>query len=477
MRLSSITITDLAAFAGTVTFPLHAVSLIQGDHGVGKSSLQDIMAYAFGRRPLADPGHRAISHDPSMIHGICERGEAIIIFDEGMQYRLLVTADQTTRQIKMTGGKRWDTATPDFIDSLVNALSYGPFSYKDLTEKQRIEALLKASPIIVTTEEIRAAIGDAGIVPNMQPSLESINAYHRELYDLRRDENVAADTQEKHAAELQRDLPAPVEGGNWSAEVVLLRSEKKIIEQGESNDIKGIGRALDAAKQSNQKEHCVRTEGINQDINAKIAALEEDRRNRLQSSASDRNAADEVARAKANTDSQAILARNKPEHDRLTSSIATAEERARMDTLIEGKRQAAESALTNAALRRENSKRMSAAMDRLTALKEEVGGRLKVTGVAIASPKDGQPVDVCREENGALVPFSRWNEASKDMFCLRMAVLFHGKCGVVFVDEIGHFTEERKKALIKTCRKYAAEENMQFILGEATGGALAVVEA
>ena len=160
MRLTSITISDLAAFSGTVTFTLHAVTLITGDHGKGKSSLLDIMAYAFGRRPLSEPGSRGIAHDASLIHGTAERGEAIITFDDGLSFRVLVTMESTSRQVKPAGGKKWNTATPELIDRLVNALSYDPFLLKNFTEKERVETLLRASPVTVTAAEFKEALGD-----------------------------------------------------------------------------------------------------------------------------------------------------------------------------------------------------------------------------------------------------------------------------------------------------------------------------
>ena len=42
--------------------------------------------------------------------------------------------------------------------------------------------------------------------------------------------------------------------------------------------------------------------------------------------------------------------------------------------------------------------------------------------------------------------------------------------------EIGHFTEERRAALIASCKKHASEGDMQFIMGEAIEGDLRVVE-
>jgi hypothetical protein len=166
----------------------------------------------------------------------------------------------------------------------------------------------------------------------------------------------------------------------------------------------------------------------------------------------------------------------KPDLERLTTEIATAEERNQHVALDQGLRISVKNSREAEVAAKADSLRIDAAMVRLNALKEAVAARLAVKGITIAAPRVGQPVDICRQEGDALIPFSRWNEADKERFCLRMAVLFHGKCGMVFVDEIGHFTEERRAALIEAAKGYAKSEEMQFIMGMAEAGDFRVVE-
>lgn len=481
MRLTQISITDLAAFAGTVTFPLYGISLIKGDHGKGKSSLGEILLYSFGRRPLAETGSVGIRHDAAILHGNAERGEAVLSFDDGSSFRVLVTADSTTRMIKVPEGTKWNKATPEYIDSLVNALSYDPFVFKTLSEKQRIEALLKASPIIVTAEEIAEAVGEFGKHVIGAPSLESINATHGNLYDYRRTANVAADTNAKHAGELEAALPAEELP---TVDVAPLRAEKAAVEKSELELIEKCRRKLEEFKGQAQAAHEVRKNNADKEIDAKIAELEADRKRRHEASNKQFNADIDVLREQANA---AVLAKRseiKPDLERLTAEIATAEERALRAATDKGTRNAAKKAREAQSAALADSQRIDAAMTRLNALKEAVAARLAIPDITIASPRPGQPVDICRLEGEALVPFSRWNEADKERFCLRMAVLFHGKCGMVFVDEIGHFTDERRRGLIETARRYAKDGEMQFIMGSATaataedpkGGELRVVE-
>lgn len=474
MLLTSLTITDLAAFQGTVTFPLHAVTLIQGDHGKGKSSIGEVLCYAFGRRPLAESGSVGIRHDPSILHGNAERGQAEITFDDGSVFRVSVTSDSTTRSIKLPDATKWNKATPEFIDSLVNALSYDPFVYKTLPEKQRIEALLKASPVTVTLQEITEAVG-ADLEKYIQgaPSLETINATHAVLYDYRRTANVAAEKHAAHATETESKLPKDPLA---AVDVAPLRQQREALELGERDLIEKCRKHLDTFKAQAQSANDSRKTTVDKEINAKISLLEAERTQRHGESDAQYAKDVEVLRDEANTAVMEHRTATRPDVDRLTAEIATAEERAQHVGLDQQLRAIAKSSREQEAKEKADSTRINAAMDRLTVLKNAVAAKLAIPGVTIASPRPGQPVDICRTEGDALVPFSRWNEADKERFCLRMAVLFHGKCGMVFVDEIGHFTEERRKGIIEAAHEYAKSSGMQFIMGLASEGGLRVVE-
>lgn len=53
-----------------------------------------------------------------------------------------------------------------------------------------------------------------------------------------------------------------------------------------------------------------------------------------------------------------------------------------------------------------------------------------------------------------------------------------GPCGLVMVDNTGNWNASRKASIIERCRKLAASDGMQFLLGEATeDGALRIVDA
>lgn len=475
MRLTSVSITNLAGLP-FFEAKLPAVCLLTGKHGAGKSSFQNIVKYAFGRRVLSTSS-RGIEHDPSMLHGGAERGEALLSFDEGPieSLRVVVKPDSTERSVKVRGRKAWQAAGSG-IDEIASALAYDPMLFQDMEPKQRLEAFLRVVPIEISQEEILEAIGEPVAGLPEKPGLDTLNTLYDNIYKLRTVENVAADTQAKHADQLEAALPPETESGDWNAEVTRLRADKAALDASEAEEMRRIAREFQTAKDDLQRALMVSHLGIDREINEEIAELEAKRSRRKEVVRTEEASKVEVARGKANSEAAEVKTHNAPLHERLISAIATADERARSMAQAEGTRKAALSARAEATDRANKATAMTAALGRLTKLKATVGSRMKISGVTIASPREGMPVDLCREEGDALVPFSRWNSADADAFAIRIAILHRGACGLVCIDNMANWSPARQDAVIRTCRKYAAE-GMQFLLGRATDqGELAITD-
>jgi hypothetical protein len=493
MRIATIRITNLLAFREWAC-ELPAVALLTGKHGVGKSSLERVLTYGLGRRPLADKGAKSVRHDPGMLHGTADKGELLITFsdDSAAEYfRCRVEPDGTERKVKMRGAKKWEDAG-EFLDEITSALAYDPMAFKDLSEKERLEAFLRVVPVEISTQEVNEAVG--GPIPILLPTkigLDTINEIYDAIFKARTTENGNADRLAKHAAELEATMP-PASVGPLAVDPRTLRADLAALDKSEQDEILRIGRELqvkrDAISLTRQHKDNVVNEEIDEKIetlrekiavlNAEISDLNVSRQQKKGVNASESEIAIQSARDAANAEATEIKTANAPLRSDLTARIATAEERERSSVVIETTRKNAETARSGAEGHKARSKAMTEALDRLTALKATVASRMTVKGVTIASPREGLPVDICREEKGALVPFSRWNDADKDAFALRMAILNKKQCGLVCIDNMGNWSPARREQVIARCRELVASEGMQFLLGLATDeGDLKVVDA
>ena len=429
MRLASISITNMAGFESFET-KLPIVAIVQGKNGGGKTSLLECTKYAFGR-----------GHDEDLIHGSAPEGEILIEFDNGAALKCRAVRDrhETTRSWRAPGSKRF-VVSRDQIDSISNAISYDPLAFLDKSEKEQLEILLRLMPVECQPDEIAAAINGLPVVlvpiPAEGNALTQIDALHKQIYNQRRDLNVAADTQTKHALELEKALPAPApQGTDWNAETVRLQTEKQELEWRQAEQIDSIRQALDAEKAAATQEYEARVEN---------------------------------ARSLANEAVSNLRSSNAEKLTKLSTDLATAQERARALAQAEGTRKAAEVAKQEAYEQREQSASLTAALDRLTQLKATVANRLPIQGITI---QDGR---ILRNENGALVPFARWNTEAKMRFCLRVAVLAHGEAGFICIDNAEHFDAEKRHALISTAAKYAEKDGLQFIIASVSDQPLAI---
>lgn len=448
--LKSITITNLGSFQ-SLTVETPSVCLINGGNGVGKTTLLDVV------RLFADRGH-----DPDILRGNSENGEAVMVLDDETQIRVRVTRKDTWRGWKPKDAKRWVEGR-EMVDKIYRAIAYDPIKFLDLPPKEQAEKLAELSPVQATEAELQLAVGGATeerskapVKPGMN-GIEVINTIREAIYDARGLLNNGAKVQDAHASELEKALPSPAPAGtDWKKEASRLASERSRIEDEERKAIGLISADFQAAKDTANAENREQWQKINTDIDTKIAALELERQERKQASADAYTLTVETARTKANTDAAAIKSANKPVLEKLTADYATAAERDRFLTQAEGTRKAAEVARNEAEQKKSRAKELTEALTRLDNLKRTLAARLPIKNVIV---QDGK---IYREQDGGLVPLKRWNTADQYKLCLKIGMMIGG--GLVLVDHCEAFDGPTRKALYATCQKYAEDKGVQFLL-------------
>jgi hypothetical protein len=432
MLMTNIKIKGCAAFAQEVNFPLSAIVAIQGKNRQGKSALIACLTYPFRQ-----------GHDPDMVNG--ESGEIVVTFDDGSMVRATVTKEKTERMVKPAGSVRWDRSRK-YIDDISNAVSFDPVGFLKLEEKKQVETLLKVMPLDMKVEEMKAAIagfealanGACAKYPNAS-ALETINSVRRAIYDERTATNAAADTHTKYADEMERSLKAMdlMGDANWEGEVERLREAE---------------RQRAAIEMREQEE--LRMEFV--EYRAKVQA--------------DVDKLIEAKRAECAQRKNEITAAHSGKRTELAADLATAN--ARLETKLQsrGQEEAIRKARAAAAESAKQSEAMTAAIGRLDELKRAVASRLPIQGIEI---QDGR---ILRKEGERLVPFVKWSFSDQVLFCLRIAVLAHGKAGFICLDDAEHLDKERRVMLARTARKYAEEQGLQFIIATVDDGPLAVTD-
>lgn len=459
MRLKSIAIMNMAGFESFQT-ELPAIALIQGANQRGKTSFLDCLRYVFGR-----------GHDNDMIHGQADAGEILITLDSGAQVKAKAVrkTNETTRSYKAPGATRFLVGRAE-IDAMASAVSYDPLAFMRLDPKAQVETLLRVMPMEVSGEELCEAVGDVvGAALGMQvEGFARIDASYDHIYKLRHEVNLAADVQAKHALALEAALPPPApEGEDWETREKLLRAELAQVETVEREQIAEIGKTFARVKETTAKVKLDYFATVDAEINAGIAELERVRASRKEQAETEAAQTIEEARTQANSAVSAAREQCKPQRDRATTELATAVERARAQQQATGTRKAADTARQEAAALKSKSDSMTAALDRLKALKETVAARLPIKGISI----DGDGIKDTKQ-----VPFGRWNTEKQMRFCLKIAVLAHGEAGFITLDGAERFDSAHRKALYTAAKKYAEEDGLQFVIATVTDGPLQITE-
>lgn len=460
MRLARVEITNLVGFGAAedgkpaLVADLPAIAIIQGGNGRGKTSFLDAIKYLFGR-----------GHDPDIIHGNAEWGEIIITFDDGSAVRARASRKgETTRGYKPAGGKRWVVSRAE-IDAIANALSYDPLAFKSMDEGAQTQALMKVVNFTCEASEITEAVGEAAAeldnfsAPDTGNVLDVIAAVDKQLRAVRPKLSGAAESAEHHAEELAKTLPQESPGADWDAEVQRLRGEKDALEAGERESIGKVAKHLADRRGSIKETATADRDAIDTDIDAKIRALEVERGARKGIVDIDERACLEGLQARATAKREEVQLANAPKRDELARALGAAETNARQQATAVGTRSAIDKALVDAKAKRERWQSITDALARLEALKVKVLERSPLPGFEF---QDGRIL--AKDDSGALVPFRRWNEEKQIIFCLRLAVMAHGKAGFICIDRAESLDSEHRRKLVAAAKKYAERDGLQFLI-------------
>jgi hypothetical protein len=456
VTISKISIKNIRGIK-SLEIPMASITLISGDNGEGKTSILSALAY------FTDRGH-----NPDMLRVGATSGEAVVTFSNGQYLRLRITPKGTERLAYDESGKKLPGGYVEHLQKIIDALSFNPLKFLDMTEKEQAERLLKLMQIEPPVEEITAALGTAAVAnvavqANIagKNGLECIDIIDETLYAHRTGVNKEAETLRTHSAETEKALPPAPPAGNWDAEVQRLRVSVAACDADRDVKTKAINAARTAERERLADLQRAGDEGIDADINRRIAALQSERYERKAALAEQRQIGVDATETQAATGLTAVAAMFDPKRQALASELAVAEERSRQDTQSTAARKSIDAMRAKAATLEAESRSITEAKKNLAAVKSRLLEKLPIKGYAV---KENRVYG--ENEEKQLVPLSVLNTHRQIVFCLRMATMSHGEVGVVLLDGAERFGSKNKAALIAAAKKYADEKGMQFIIAE-----------
>lgn len=192
MKVKKLSIRNIMGVAEIEVMP-NRVTLISGKNATGKTSIMSAIASIIGG-----------GHDASLLRKGEQDGEAVIVFDDGLEIEKTITENNSKLAVSKDGMSMKSPAK--YVKELFGS-GFNPVNFLNMNEKGRIDEILKNAPISMDM----SAIGDitGGIVDGidyMEHPLKVIDKIRTSLYDSRTGFNRVVSDAEKTKREMRNAI-------------------------------------------------------------------------------------------------------------------------------------------------------------------------------------------------------------------------------------------------------------------------------
>lgn len=212
---------------------------ISGPNGAGKTSvLEAIKSVLTG------------GHDATLLRKGADKGEVVLVLDDGTEISKRVTANGSPVTITQDGQKV--KRPTDVIKALADMLSVNPVDFLRAPKKDRVRVLLETMPLEADVVELARL---SRVEVNAQPGLHAlavISMVHKQVYDDRTGTNRAVKEKESTINQLQLAMPDAVEGVVGSEDE--LRAQVETASTALNTELNRVRDKLDGIRQENQKK-------------------------------------------------------------------------------------------------------------------------------------------------------------------------------------------------------------------------------
>ena len=410
---------------------------ITGANGSGKSSTIEALRAALRG-----------GHDASLLRKGAEKGEIVLVLDDGSQITKTVTADGT--KVNVVRDERKLGRPAEAVKALHDVLSVNPVEFLRAPEKARVDALLQVMPIAVDAERLEQIAGDL-----VQPGagIDQIEATKRAVFDERTAISRTARDKDGAIKQLRATLPKHVPESP--------ETDATLVEQ-----LNALDADSDAKFEAVMGRYAVNLRGADKSIDELHASIREIEEQARQSVAMVSEQIAELKRLKAEA-----TAKMDAEKSEIRSQHAEA--RAVIQTKLEGIRERHEQQ-ARYDLTTENINRMAAELEDLKAHAHGLTETLDQLDAYKAELLASLPIPGLEVVEGRLqrygVPFDRLNTAQQVEIAVEIAKLRAGELGLICVDGLELLDQEHYDAF----RAAAEASSLQLIVSRVGDGELAV---
>jgi DNA repair exonuclease SbcCD ATPase subunit len=426
MKITHLKISNILGIADLELSP-EGYNAITGKNGQGKTSVLEAIKSATGQ-----------GHDATLLRKGAEKGEVVLVLDNGTEIHERVTAARTTRDLVKDGKK---VASPtNAIKALTDTLSVNPVEFLRASAKDRVKVLLDSMPIQLDLEHLAKITGRPVSADASANPLAVLDLVRKQVYDDRTGTNRAVT--EKEATINQLELAMPEAPGGVEGSEEELRAQLANASTARENEDKRIGEKLAGLR--TESENRIAT--MRQDVEAQIAALRE------------KLGADIETERNAFRDTEGKAAKQREKNDAKFLEAATPLREA-LAVIVSSREAVAKREQTKATIEqmqedleglKQDAQRLTKALTDIDAYKEQLLADLPIPGLVV---QDGE---VYRDG----VAFDRLNTAQQVEIAFQIAKLRAGELKVVCLDGLELLDSERLAEL----EKQAEESGLQVFI-------------
>lgn len=177
-------------------------TMIEGRNGQGKSSLVNSVLTMLGG-----------GYPAEMIRVGSDKAEIVGVFSNGMEAKKRIgkTSSKSGLTVKQDGKSQ--QAPQSIINSLVDEYSVNPLKFVQAKPQEQVELLLKAIPMSIQQEELKALSGLDDISSDCH-ALVALDNAHKSLYKTRTDINAQVKRSKVSVERLAQSLPSDFSGSD-----------------------------------------------------------------------------------------------------------------------------------------------------------------------------------------------------------------------------------------------------------------------
>lgn len=425
MKISHLTIRNILGISDLELSP-GGFTEISGQNGTGKTSVLEAIKSTLNG-----------GHDATLLRKGADKGEVVLVLDDGTELSKTVTATGSTTAVRRDGKKQ---ARPgEVIKALTDALSVNPVDFLLAPKKERVRVLLEAMPLEADVKHLAELTGlEVKPAPGLH-ALHVIQQVHSQVYDARTGTNRAVKEKAATINQLEAAVP-PMPSGVEGSEAELEAQVNAAIAAQNTTLARIDAKLTGLRADTHQKIEAIRAQA-QADIDAAKASLAE------------QEARATAARDKANTAcAEAVVPLRQQLAVIRNDREAAGRRKQTLDTI--------ETMRTELATLQAEAASQTSALDAIEEYKAQLLAALPIPGLEVI---DGE---VYRDG----VPFDRLNTAQQVSIAVEVAKLRAADLGVICVDRI----ECLDTATLEEFRASALESGLQLFVTRVSDSEFAV---